>query len=338
VADADACCSVCASVDGCVAWVFNKGKCSAFDSCPWLPEHDDVFDGTSGFVEELPESYPIPDAGPDRGGPGRYQVQIGMIDIPTIKCFNSTRVNLFYPKGPGPFHAVVFSHGYDGGADTAQSWMHTLASMGLVVLVPWAHGGCDSSDWDHDHVEFAYDLLEVLNFSQVHHETLHPALAKVDWSATGIFGHSRGARMVPWAASLWPAATVNVKALVVSHGGFYYQDFGADTTVYNVSVPAMFTAGTIDKRSPGILRYYGEYLGTDKVFVNLQGGHHSEPTDMDHRTKALNAFSAHFFVCQLAKSKEDCDYIYGDDESSLCQAIPHPDDQCLVATSSPVTV
>merc|ERR1712160_231329 len=167
----------------------------------FMVENDDEFDGTSGFLEELPESYPIPDAGPKHGGSGRFQVAIGRIDVTTFKCLHSTRVSVFYPKGPGPFHAVVYSHGYDGGADNAQRWMHTVASMGLVTLVPWAHSGCDSDDYDNDHEEFAYDLLEALNFSKAGGASLHPVFGRVDWSATGIFGHSRGARMTPWAAS-----------------------------------------------------------------------------------------------------------------------------------------
>jgi len=330
----DECCDICAEVAGCVAWTFTGGKCRALDSCPKLPETDDEFDGTSGFLEKLPESYPIPDAGEKNGGAGRFQVAVGRIDVTTFKCLHSQRVSVFYPKGPGPFHAVVYSHGYDGGADNALNWMHMTASMGLVTLVPWAHSGCDSVDWDHDHVEYAYDLLEALNFSKMGGASLHPVFGKVDWSATGIFGHSRGARMTPWAASLWPAALLNVKAFVASHGGFNNAEWAGKTPVYNITMPAMFTTGTVDTRTPGIIEYFGTYKGEDKVFVDLTGGHHMEPTD--DRTGALNAFDARFLACHLAKNKEDCDYIYGDDAQSLCQAIPHPEGHCIVPTESPV--
>lgn len=308
------------------------------DSCVWFHENDIEWGGVSGFVEELPASYPISDKGKTRGGRGRYQVAIGRIEVETFECLRSKRVMVYYPKGPGPFHAVAFMHGYGGGDDGASGLFHELASLGLVALVPWSHSDCAGDPTSTVmHKSMSHDLLRALNFSRVGGAALHPVFGKVDWSATGIFGHSRGARYTPLAASLWQATELNVKAFVASHGGFNDPNWGGKSPTYNTSIPAMFTSGTLDPRTPGIKEFFGKYLGEDKVFIEFNGGHHMEIDEGSH-SGALNMFIGRFLSCQLAKNEEDCGYIYGSQSHSLCNAIPHPRGNCVVPPPSLLSV
>merc|ERR1712062_797671 len=69
-------------------------------------------------------------------------------------------------------------------------------------------------------------------------------------------------------------------------------------------------------------QYFQDYKGEDKVFTELKRGHHMELDDVKY-TGGVNMFIGRFLTCHLAKNKEDCPYIYGDDATSLCNAIDH---------------
>merc|ERR1719461_2576560 len=248
---------------------------------------------------------------------------------------------VYYPDGPGPFNAVAFLHGYAGGGEGAYTFFPEIASLGLVVLLPWSMKDCAGGGGEGPpdasapmQETLAKDLLSVLSYAKHSGAALHPVFGKVDWSATGIIGHSRGARYIPCAASMRQADEANVKAFVCSHGGFDNPQWGGDSPQYNTTLPAMFTSGTRDTRGPGIKQYFGDYKGKDKVFTELKRGHHMELNDEKY-TGGVNMFIGRFLTCHLAKNKEDCNYIYGDDATSLCNAIDHSKGGCTVSATSP---
>ena len=103
-------------------------------------------------------------------------------------------------------------HGIAGGIDGCDGWLKTIASLGLVVVAPFTSGGACELEWE--------DMLLALKASREGGAKLHPALGpgRVDWSRTGVMGHSMGGMNTPTAAS---ATGYNITAMLASHGALF---------------------------------------------------------------------------------------------------------------------
>ena len=99
---------------------------------------------------------------------------------------------------------VAYAHGIGGGIDGCDSWMETVASLGLIVIAPFTSGGACETEYK--------DQLLSMSAARQGGKTLHPALSTADWSRTGVFGHSMGGMSVPGAAV---AAGYNISAMLV---------------------------------------------------------------------------------------------------------------------------
>merc|ERR1712176_1633051 len=143
--------------------------------------------------------------------------------------------------------------------------------------------------------------------------SLHKALGHVDWTRTAIFGHSMGgfASILATAKALEDPSRYNVKAMVASHG--YIGDATAEAK--KVTVPAMFTTGTEDRRG-SVKGQYEACAGSPKVLAEVEGAEHMEPL-INGR---LNPFDAHFLGCHVLDLKTSCDKITGKGTNDMCQA------------------
>merc|ERR1712000_802051 len=83
---------------------------------------------------------------------------------------------------------------------------------------------------------FVQDLLLAMRATKAGGADLHPVFAQADWSRTGFFGHSKGAKYVLPAGH--KADDLNVKAVLVSSD--------VSSHVYSLDVPVMFATGSKD--------------------------------------------------------------------------------------------
>jgi hypothetical protein len=198
----------------------------------------------------------------------------------------------------------VYGHGAWGAIDGCDSWLESVASLGLIVIAPFQDGDgatpCRS--------KFADDLLNALEGSRIGGAKLHPVFAKADWTKTGIFGHSKGAKYAPLAAHRGRKSH-NVSAVVLS------SDVPAH--FHKVSLPIMVTAGTLDTMADfqEIQAWWEKIPSKNKVFANLEGAYHMEVQE----GMRMNILTGKFLSCEVTGNHDDCDVIYGSGANSICK-------------------
>merc|ERR1712091_759165 len=130
--------------------------------------------------------------------------------------------------------------GTDNGLD---SWMQDIASIGFIVIVPFTgqggHGAGLQESMPSGCGKEYEDMLLALNTTQAEGSSLHSAFANADFSRVGSFGHSMGGSAATRIAEYGHRSGVNVVAAVASHGA---------ASVTNLTVPTLFTTGTLDTK------------------------------------------------------------------------------------------
>jgi len=245
----------------------------------------------------------------------------GKYDVEGYAC-GGTSTGIWYPTTGGPYPLVIYLHGSDGGDDGRSSQYASVAATGLVVVAPLTGGypgSCSSEiEWE--------DAPTVWSASKKGGSSLSPGLSMVDWTKTGIWGYSMGAKATPEASI--DSKTMDVGAVVCSHDA-------RNSTV--VGVPALYITGTNDDMSSPakvMLEQFQEDSDNTKIFANLQGGEHTWPITRG----TMNPWIAKFFLCELGGSATDCAAVYGSasDSGSLCAANDYA--QCTVVQPSAVSV
>jgi len=307
VSSTGACCDLCKSTNGCLVWSRNKdsGACHLLKTCPHKPRSKGW---TTGWA-------PPPVA--DNAVPESYRVGRGEYQIKGYKCGGGeTTTVIFYPKGPGRFNVVFYGHGDWGRIDGSDEWMETMASRGFIVVAPF--GGKDEPSCGSD---FVQDLLLALRSTKAGGASLHPVFSQADWSRTGFFGHSKGAKYIIPAAHY--ATDLNVKAVLASSD--------VPSHKYSLDMPIMFTTGSKDiaNKDGEIKAYFDQMNSTQKVYASLLNGFHMEVQE----GRRLNLLTAQFLACHIRQSPVDCDAIYGDGPQSLCQVNSY--DECIVVGDRP---
>lgn len=134
--------------------------------------------------------------------------------------------------------------------------------------------------------------------------SLHPALAKADFSRTGVWGYSMGGKTAPTAAV---QSGYHIKAMLAMHGARNSE---------NLNVPSMFTTGSSDDlEGPSIIKpEFKIDPFSPKIYLNLKGGTHTEPIDHGR----LNLWGARFLACHVANSEKQCNLMYGTGPGTLC--------------------
>jgi len=231
-----------------------------------------------------------------------YPVSSDRYDVEGYVCGGSTTL-IYHPSGDGPFPLIIYLHGSGGSVDGRESGLASVASSGFVVVAPRTGGypgSCTSK------TEYK-DATRAWTASKSGGAALSPGLAKVDWSRTGIWGYSMGAKTTPDASV---QEVMGVDAIVCSHGS-------RDST--NVTVPAMFVTGTRDDSSSPADVMFSQFEAAQspfKVYSNIQNGTHTRPIEQG----SMNPWVAKFFACHLSGRNTDCDAVYGSGLGSLCAA------------------
>jgi len=152
---------------------------------------------------------------------------------------------------------------------------------------------------------------------------LHSALANASFDAVGVFGHSQGAMSTLGSVGGSKAckfdASLNIKAAVAQHP---CKDGFLDAS--SVSVPFMFTAGSVDKIcADGCSEQYFEQItkSPSKIMFDVKGANHFEPTSYPMKGSLSEVPAvAYFLACWLRN--EQCDKVYGSSGQAICDQMP----------------
>ena len=137
----------------------------------------------------------------------KTEVQIWRGDWRDEKRNRTVPVKIYYPKGDGPFPAIIFSHGL-GGTREGYEYIGTYWAAHGYASVHLQHVGSDDAVWRGGggmqamaraangknaldraaDVKFALDQLETLN-----QDATFPLRGKLDLQKIGMAGHSFGA-------------------------------------------------------------------------------------------------------------------------------------------------
>ena len=308
-----ACALACCGWKGCTSYSFAPKApkpvhiCQVGNPCCYLHKGQPkvTVDGnfTSGYINVPPSPAPAPTPPPPPAPPmppGPHSVSSGSYNITGLLCQTST-IDIYYPTDldNGPFPIISFAHGFGGGPIPAI--VKSISSLGFVVVALASFkGGC---------VNEYRDQLYAIGGSRSD-PSLHPALAHVDWSRSGLIGHSMGGFSTSMAASTSMHATqYNLKAAVMSHGAVDQLQTCKNSTADNqcpngcsvspfpmsggkakctcctgpwpgtpnITVPAMFTSGSADNTVEAGFLYkaFQACPARPKVFVNIAGQYHT---------------------------------------------------------------
>jgi len=161
-----------------------------------------------------------------------------------------------------------------------------------------------------------------LKVTRKHGAELHPALGTADWSRTGVFGHSAGAKYALPAANN-NHTDLNISAVLLSSQVPHHQ--------YSPTMPIMITTGSLDKANHNwtLTDYFENLTTTPKVYASLRGAFHMEVQEGER----LNLLTSQFMSCHVGAVEEDCDVIYKSSNESLCNINNY--EACLVCTELP---
>jgi len=260
---------------------------------------------------------PIPQQGP-------YKTQSAQFTVGGLVAGGSQDAFIYWPLdasgadvGTPARNVVAFGHGKKAGGakmDPAYSpLLSTLASYGLIAIAPL------SCPEDLCLRELAQDLGTVLDTCAAN-RTLHPALARANFSRVGVAGHSMGGGASGYvAASTNATARYGVHAYVGMHGTPVNEEAG-------LAVPTMYTTGGEDKLvRPSVVKssFVRSANAAPRVLADLADANHFEPTNPIQGHLRLNPYVAAFLLCHVAGDDSSCAKVYdATDASSLCNSFP----------------
>jgi pimeloyl-ACP methyl ester carboxylesterase len=274
---------------------------------------------------------PIPQLGP-------FKTQSAQFTVGGLIAGGSQDAVIYWPLdaaanagvvAPAARNVVAFGHGLKaGGAELVKGYgplLSTLASYGLVAIAPLS---CPDSLCLE---ELAEDLGTVLDTCAAN-RTLHPALARANFTRVGVAGHSMGASSAGYVASADNATSgYDVHAYVGMHGTPVSKEAG-------LAVPTMYTTGGKDRiiRPSVVNSSFVKSVGAHpRVLAVLADATHFEPTDPLPGHERLNPYVAAFLLCHVAGDGQSCAKVYdAGDVGSLCNAFPdkmsQPDGACQI--------
>lgn len=231
-------------------------------------------------------------------------------------CGGPQTAILYYPKDSSKTYPLVsFAHGWTAGGGmvpTAYSkLLAEIASAGYVVIATEDAPSnlCQQQTED-----------QIASFE--HMKTSRNP--RVDWSMkTAFVGHSMGAfATVLSAANAEAVKKWNVAAAVPLHAG----DF---LNFKSPVIPTFYTTGSSDTIIPptSSYSYYQATTAKGKVFAELTGANHFEPTNVG--PCRLNSYVPSFLDCYVRSNATACDRIYGNGVDSLCHSSGIPMTGCV---------
>lgn len=181
-----------------------------------------------------------------------------------------TKLQVFYPEGPGPHDVVVLLHGWGGAPSDQEPLARHLASRGFAVVL----GGHPSIElnpdvWQKD-VKANLDAVEAANA-----DPKSPLHGKLDMDRVGVVGHSLGGAT----AIALGAADPRVKAVVALAPGTEILRVGQLMNhAQKVEKPLLVLGAEHDYTALSDVygrRAFDKAGSSDRLFVELAGANHN---------------------------------------------------------------
>lgn len=248
---------------------------------------------------------------------GKYEVELAEVEVGGYLCDGpeggSQNATIFYPVTDEKLPLVSFAHGYGGeGEKGVRDYMNhntQLAAEGYVLIHLMSSSKpreCED-EWK-DQIR-NFEWMKTSSFS-----------SRVDWSKpTAVVGHSMGGHAAYHSASQQEViATHNIGAAIAENPqielGKLLPRAGSFT---NSLVPIFFQTGSSDRLilPAGVREAYDRTTGVPKIFAEIEGARHLEPTTGQNR---FNEYSVAFLDCHLLDDSSQCAKVYGSASGSLC--------------------
>lgn len=225
-------------------------------------------------------------------------------------ALGSQDATIFYPVTDEKVPLISFAHGYGGaGAKGVKDYTkhHTaIAGAGCVIIHLMSSalpaGEC-KNEWK-DQIR-NFEWMKTSSYA-----------SRVDWSKpTAIMGHSMGGGATYHSAAQQEAITTyNIGAAIPMNPQIQLANLQPIT---DSLVPIFFQTGSADTtvRPASVREAYDKTTGVPKVFAEIKGSPHLEPTSGKNRFKE---YSIAFLNCHLLDDSAECVKIYGTATGSLC--------------------
>jgi len=220
---------------------------------------------------------------------------------------------------PGPWPAIIFSHGFHGCSTQSTFLMSALADSGYAVFAPnhkdaacrsvraWltrpeARFG-DPRDWnDSIYQDRAQDLEKLIDALS---QDPRYRTAPYDWSHLGVVGHSLGGYTVLGLGGGWPKwKDARIKAILALSP--YAAPFIAKETLHGLEAPVMYQGGTHDLGvTPFINKGNGAFpqSPTPKYYVEFDGAGHFAWTDLNPKFQSAIVEYSRAFLDRYLKGE-----------------------------------
>lgn len=214
------------------------------------------------------------------------------------------------------FPFISFCHGgAAGGPVTYTSYaadMQVLASFGFIVVATQVNMNGDPP-------LYSQQQRSVIKTCKAN-PSLHPALAKADFSRVGVTGHSMGGIATRQTLASSDVASLNIKA-----GWLQHPCNGGDAS--KINVPSMYTTGSAEP-GPFFIGCQQQYAEDDfkkavgskpRVLFNVQGSNHLDPMYACPGNTCRELIpGALFLSCHVKGISSDCDLLYGPTGKAVC--------------------
>lgn len=190
--------------------------------------------------------------------------------------------------------------------------MQTIASFGFIVVASTVNFDGDPPLWS----EQQRAVIKTCKSNP----SLHPALARADFSRVGVTGHSMGG-----IATRQTLASNEVSALNIKAGWLQHPCHTGDAS--KINVPAMWTTGSAEP-GPLAIGCQQSYSENDfkiavnakpRILFNVNGANHLDPMYACPGNTCRELIPGSLFLsCHVKGVSSDCDLLYGSTGKKVC--------------------
>jgi len=236
------------------------------------------------------------------------------------------------PSSDTVFPFLSFAHGGAAGMGLTYfnyaAQMEVIASYGFIVVATEVNEGGAPPIYSVQQ----RDVIKTCKSKP----SIHPALARADFSRTAVAGHSMGGIATRQSLASNEADSLNIKAGWCSH-----PCSGGDDS--KIKMPVLYTTGSHEP-GPGAIgcpvpiaedSYRKAVNAKSRILFNIKGANHLDPMfDCKLGNVCRELIPGGLFLsCHVKGTASDCDKIYGSTGKEICSSgtdLPYPKSYQLV--------